>query len=200
MTDQPTANAPFLITGLGNPGPEYRHTRHNVGFMLVDAVAAAIGVKFTRIEMRALATRGEYQGHKIILAKPQTFMNLSGQSVGALARYYKVPTSQVLIAYDDVDLPLGTIRIRHSGGSAGQKGMASIIEKLGTQDIPRMRLGIGRPPGRMEAAAYVLQEFSSSEAILLKQVLERAAQAALRFVSHGLETAMNEYNGVADLD
>jgi PTH1 family peptidyl-tRNA hydrolase len=200
MSDTPPINAPFLITGLGNPGPEYRHTRHNIGFMLVDAVAAELGVKFTRLESRALVTRGEHQGRKIILAKPQTFMNLSGQAVSAITRYYKIPINQLLVAYDDVDLPIGTIRIRPAGGSAGQKGMASIIDRLGTQDIPRLRLGIGRPPGRMEAAAYVLQPFSTSEAAAIKPVLERAAQAALRFVTHGLEAAMNEYNGVSDLD
>jgi peptidyl-tRNA hydrolase, PTH1 family len=188
--------APYLIVGLGNPGPEYRHTRHNVGFMLADRLAERLGIKFSRLESKALVTKGDHMGRRIVLAKPHTFMNLSGQAVGALARYYKVPPANLLVAYDDVDLPLGTIRIRPGGGSAGQKGMASIIERLGTQVIPRMRLGISRPPGRMEAADYVLQRFSPAEQELLSPTLDRAADAALLFVVQGLETAMNQYNGV----
>jgi peptidyl-tRNA hydrolase, PTH1 family len=193
-------NLPYLIAGLGNPGPEYRHNRHNVGFMLVDRLAARLGVKFTRLESKALVTKGDYQGRRVVLAKPHTFMNLSGQAVGALVRYYKVPLANLLIAYDDVDLPLGAIRMRPSGGSAGQKGMASIIERLATQDIHRMRLGIGRPPGRMEAAGYVLQDFSGSDLEILNPTLEKAVDAALLFITQGLEAAMNQYNGAAELD
>lgn len=188
-------NAPYLIAGLGNPGPEYRHNRHNVGFMLADRVAERLGVKFTRLESKALVTKGEHQGRRIVLAKPHTYMNLSGQAVGALVRFYKIPLANLLVAYDDVDLPLGTLRMRPGGGSAGQKGMASIIERLGTQDIPRLRLGIGRPPGRMEAADYVLQDFSAGEKEMLRMTLDRASEAALIFVVDGLEAAMNQYNG-----
>jgi len=187
--------AVYLIVGLGNPGAQYRHNRHNAGFMLVDRVAERLGVKFTRLESKALVTKGEHQGRRVVLAKPHTFMNLSGQPVGALSRFYKVPVENLLVAYDDVDLPLGTVRIRPGGGSAGQKGMASIIERLGTQEFPRLRLGIGRPPGRMEAADYVLQDFSAGEQELLKLTLDRAAEAALVFVAEGLEAAMNQYNG-----
>jgi PTH1 family peptidyl-tRNA hydrolase len=188
-------NFPYLIVGLGNPGPHYRYNRHNIGFMLADRLAERLGVKFSRLESKALVTKGEHQGRRIVLAKPQTFMNLSGQAVGALVRFYKVPLSNLLIAYDDVDLPLGTLRLRPGGGSAGQKGMASIIERLGTQEFPRLRLGIGRPPGRMDAADYVLQDFSAGERELLGPVLDRAAEAALVFVVEGLEAAMNRYNG-----
>lgn len=188
-------NFPYLIVGLGNPGPQYRYNRHNIGFMLADRLAERLGVKFSRLESKALVTKGEHQGRRIVLAKPQTFMNLSGQAVGALVRFYKVPLSNLLIAYDDVDLPLGTLRLRPGGGSGGQKGMASIIERLGTQEFPRLRLGIGRPPGRMEAADYVLQDFSAGEKELLGPVLDRAAEAALVFVVEGLEAAMNRYNG-----
>lgn len=196
MTNQPLPE-PYLLIGLGNPGQEYRHTRHNVGFMLLDRVAKRLGVAFTRLESKALVTKGEHRGRRIVLGKPQTYMNLSGQAAGALLRYYKVPTGNLLVAYDDVDLPLGTLRLRPGGGSAGQKGMASIIERLGTQEFPRMRIGIGRPPGRMDAAAYVLQDFSSGESEMLEQTLERAADAALLFVAEGLEAAMNQYNGGA---
>jgi PTH1 family peptidyl-tRNA hydrolase len=189
--------APYLITGLGNPGREYRETRHNIGFMLVDHLAQRLGVSFSRMESKALVTKGEYQGRRLVLAKPQTYMNLSGSAVGSLVRFYKVPITNLLVAYDDVDLPLGTIRLRAEGGSAGQKGMASIIERLGTQEFPRLRLGIGRPPGRMDGAAYVLQPFKKDQVDLLPVILERAVEAALVFVTSGLETAMNQYNGLA---
>ncbi len=187
----------FLIVGLGNPGREYRESRHNVGFMLVDCLAERFKVAFSRLEQRALVTKADQQGRQIILAKPQTFMNLSGVSTGALMRYYKIPTSQLLVAYDDVDLPLGTLRLRPDGGSAGHKGMTSIIERLGTQEFPRMRIGIGRPPGRKEAADYVLQNFSTFEVETLTPTLERAADAALLFITQGLEAAMNQYNGAS---
>ncbi len=189
--------APYLIAGLGNPGREYRDTRHNIGFMLVDGLAQRLGVSFSRLESKALVTKGEYQGRRLVLAKPQTYMNLSGSAVGSLVHFYKLPLQNLLVAYDDVDLPLGTIRLRAGGGSAGHKGMGSIIERLGTQDFPRLRLGIGRPPGRMEAADYVLQPFRKDELELLPELLERAVGAVLVFVTSGLETAMNQYNGMA---
>ena len=186
--------APFLIVGLGNPGLKYRKNRHNVGFMTLDHLAARLGIIFSRMEMKALMTKGDYDRHRIILAKPHTFMNLSGQAVGALLRFYQVPLDQLLVVYDDVDLPLGSLRLRPGGGSAGQKGMISIIERLDSQDFPRLRIGIGRPPGRMEAADYVLQDFSPSEKPYLEEFLSNAVEAILVFVSEGLETAMNRFN------
>jgi peptidyl-tRNA hydrolase, PTH1 family len=184
----------FLIIGLGNPGRQYRSTRHNVGFMVLDRLAEKMGLSFSRVQLRALVTDRRYQGQRIILAKPQTYMNDSGQAVAALARFYKVPASCLLVSHDDVDLPFGAIRIRPGGGSAGQKGVASIIEKLGTQDIPRLRMGVGRPPGAKVAAAYVLQEFSRQEAKELPEILDRAVEAILVFVTLGLDKAMNVYN------
>ena len=186
--------ATFLIVGLGNPGREYRGTRHNVGFMLLDRLAEGLGVSFSRVESRSLVTRAEYQGNKLILVKPQTYMNLSGQAVSSLLRFYKVPLERLLVAYDDVDLPLGTLRLRPGGGSAGHKGMQSIIEKLGKQEFPRLRIGVNRPPGRMEAADYVLQNFSKDDSELLQEVLSRAAQAVLAFVGEGIVSAMNQFN------
>lgn len=186
---------PYLIVGLGNPGREYRQNRHNVGFMLLDHLAERLKARFTRMESKALVTKADYQERRLVLAKPQTFMNLSGQAAGALQRYYKVPLDNLLVIYDDVDLPLGTLRLRPDGGSAGQKGMASIIERLGTQKFSRLRIGIGRPPGRMEAAGYVLQDFSKSELETLQPSLERGVEAVLVFVTKGLVTAMNQYNG-----
>lgn len=193
-----TRSQTFLIAGLGNPGREYAATRHNIGFMLIDRLAARLEVRFGRLESKALVTKGEWQGCRLVLAKPQTYMNLSGQAVGALLRFYKIPVENLLVAYDDVDLPLGVLRLRPDGGSAGQKGMASIIERLGTQTFPRLRLGIGRPPGRMDAAAYVLQDFGRGETELLGQILDRAVDATLTFVTHGLDTAMNQYNGAIE--
>lgn len=190
----------FLVVGLGNPGREYRLTRHNIGFMCLDRLADRLGTAFTRVESRALVAKAAYQSNRLVLAKPQTYMNLSGQAVSALAHFYKVPPEHLLVAYDDVDLPLGTLRLRPGGGSAGQKGMQSIIERLGSQDFPRLRLGIGRPPGRMEAASYVLQEFNPGELALRDATLERAVDAVLTFVSEDLVTAMNRFNGAMESD
>jgi len=192
------SDTPFLIVGLGNPGREYRENRHNVGFMLLDRLAEKLGVSFSRLEARALVTRADYLDRRLVLVKPQTYMNLSGQSVASLARFYKVPAENLLVAYDDVDLPLGTLRLRPAGGSAGQKGMQSIIETLGTQDFPRLRIGIDRPPGRMDAAAYVLRDFSRSQKELLPEVLERGVQAVLTVIREGLPKAMTLFNALAE--
>ena len=185
----------FLIVGLGNPGREYRETRHNIGFLLMDRLAVNLNARFTRLQSKALVASTTYHERKIILAKPQTFMNLSGQSVQGLIHFYKLPLTNILIAHDDLDLPPGTIRIRPDGGSAGQKGMSSILERLGTDEFPRLRLGVGRPPGQMQAPDYVLQDFSNGEWILISETLNRAMEAALTFVTEGLNVAMNKYNG-----
>lgn len=185
---------PFLIVGLGNPGAEFRHNRHNVGFLLLDCLADRLGESFSRIESSSLLTKAKYQDKRLLLAKPQTFMNLSGQAVSRLVKYYKIPLESLLIVYDDVDLPLESIRIRPNGGPGGHKGIASIIEHLGTNEFPRLRLGIGRPTGRKNAAAHVLQDFTEEENEFLEVTLERAVDAVLVFVSAGLETAMNKYN------
>jgi PTH1 family peptidyl-tRNA hydrolase len=153
-------------------------------------------VTFSRLESKALVTKADYQGHRLLLAKPHTFMNLSGQPISSLARFYKAPHENLLVTYDEVDLPLGTLRLRSGGGSAGHKGMASIIERLGTQEFPRLRLGVSRPPGRMDAAAYVLHDFSASEKDLLNIALDAAVDAILIFVTEGLNAAMNKFNGV----
>lgn len=188
----------YLIVGLGNPGRDYQRNRHNIGFMLTDELAERLGTKFRRMKHKALLTSTRYKGAKIILAKPQTYMNKSGQAVSTLVRFYKIPLTNLLVAYDDVDLPFETIRLRPSGGSAGQKGMKSIIRQLGSQDFPRLRLGIGRPPGRMSTPDYVLQDFSQQESDVLPFVLDRAADAALTFISEGIEAAMTKYNQTAD--
>lgn len=185
----------FLIVGLGNPGREYKDNRHNVGFMLVDRLTVRLVARMSRVQSHALVASVNYEGNKLILAKPQTYMNLSGQSIQGLARFYKMPLENVVVAHDDLDLPFGTIRIRPGGGPGGQKGVASTIERLGTKDFRRLRIGIGRPPGRMDPAAYVLQDFPKADQLLLSEILDRAADAALEFVLHGLNAAMNKYNG-----
>jgi len=185
----------FLIVGLGNPGREYKDNRHNVGFMLVDRLTVRLGARMSRVQAKALVASVNYQGNKIILAKPQTYMNLSGQSIQGLARFYKLPLENMIVAHDDLDLPFGTIRIRPGGGPGGQKGVASTIERLGTKEFRRLRIGIGRPPGRMDPAAYVLQDFSKADQPVLSEILDQAADAALEFVMNGLDSAMNKFNG-----
>jgi PTH1 family peptidyl-tRNA hydrolase len=186
----------YLLVGLGNPGREYRDTRHNVGFQAVDRLCASFGIKLTRLQSKALIGTGLWEGRKIVLAKPQTFMNLSGQAIASLLRFYKIPLAQLLVFHDDIDLPVGTVRIRPGGGSAGQRGLASTIQQLGTQDFPRLRIGVGRPPGQMQAADYVLQNFMPADQELITAVLDRAVEAARAFVRDGLDKAMNQYNGV----
>jgi PTH1 family peptidyl-tRNA hydrolase len=188
----------YLVIGLGNPGREYKDTRHNIGFMLIDTLAVRMNARGMKLQSKAIVTSGLYEERKIILAKPQTYMNLSGQSVQGLLHFYKIPVENLIVAHDDLDIPLGTIRIRPGGGAGGQRGMASTIEKLGTKDFPRLRLGIGRPPGRMEPSAYVLQEFSREDMKLLPDVLSRASDAVFEFVIKGLNSAMNKFNGTVD--
>lgn len=190
-----TPEQTFLLIGLGNPGREYKDTRHNFGFMLIDRIAVRLNARGMKVQSKAIVMTSAYEERKLILAKPQTFMNLSGQSVQGLAHFYKVPFTNMMVLSDDLDIPFGTIRIRASGGPGGQRGMASIIEKLGTKDFPRLRLGIGRPPGRMDPAAYVLQNFSRDEMQTLSEVLDHGAEAVFAFVTHGLNKAMNEFNG-----
>ena len=185
----------FLIVGLGNPGREYKDNRHNFGFLLVDRLTVRLNARMSRVHAKALVGSVNYEGNRIILAKPQTYMNLSGQAIQGLARFYKLPLENVIVAHDDLDLPFGTIRIRPGGGPGGQRGIASTIERLGSKDFRRLRLGIGRPPGRMEPAAYVLQDFPKADLPLLSEILDRAADAALTFVTEGLNAAMNKFNG-----
>lgn len=188
----------YLIIGLGNPGREYKDTRHNIGFMMIDLLAVRLDARGMKLQSKAIVTSALYEERKIILAKPQTYMNLSGHSVQGLLHFYKIPQTHLLVAHDDLDLPFGTIRIRPTGGPGGQRGMANTIELLGTKDFPRLRLGIGRPPGRMNPKDYVLQNFSKDDLRLLPDILNHAADAALEFVMNGLNAAMNKYNGAVE--
>ena len=186
---------PVMIVGLGNPGPAYRHTRHNFGFLAIDELSDALNIQVRRLKFKAMLGEGRFGESKVVLVKPMTFMNESGRAVAPLMHFYKLPLSNLLVIHDDLDLPLGTLRLRPSGGTSGQRGMASIITQLETRDFPRMRLGIGRPPGQMDPVDYVLKDFLPSEQDLLKIVLQTAVEACQTFITEGLTKTMNKYNG-----
>jgi PTH1 family peptidyl-tRNA hydrolase len=185
----------FLIIGLGNPGREYRQTRHNVGFMVLDLMAKRLNARFLHFRSRALVADAKFKDRSLILAKPQTFMNLSGQSVIGLLHHYELSTPQMMVIHDDLDLQPGTIRLRPEGGSAGQKGVASILDRLGTQDFPRLRIGIGHPPIQKHTVDYVLDGFTAFETSIISDTLDRAVDAVLVWVTDGIEIAMNRFNG-----
>jgi PTH1 family peptidyl-tRNA hydrolase len=168
----------LLVVGLGNPGPRYADNRHNVGFRVVEALAEAHRLDFSRTEHDAETAHGTIHGERVVLAKPQTWMNDSGKAVGPLARFYKIPPEHILVVYDDLDIPLGTIRFRTEGSSGGHRGVRSIIRQVSIEDFHRLRVGIGRPPGRMDPAAYVLQDFSEDERTQLWEVLRTARELA----------------------
>ena len=193
--DQNFTGPAYLLTGLGNPGREYRDNRHNIGFKIIDRLAESMEIDLTRLQSKAFVGSGQVGEVRIILAKPQTYMNLSGEAVAGLSRFYKVPVENLLVIHDDIDLPFGVLRLRPGGGSAGQKGVQSIIEKLGTQDFPRMRFGIGRPSGFKGSSGYVLENFSPQEQKELGYLIDQAVAAVRLFVTDGLEAAMNRYNG-----
>ncbi len=208
-----------LIAGLGNPGKQYERNRHNVGFQIVDLLAARHGLRFdikqgkakaalglvtvpVGVEQVALSTEPDaptfdrpiLQAQRVVLAKPQTFMNLVGPSVQALLSYYKIAPADLLVIYDDLDLPLGVLRLRASGGSGGHNGMKSLMGALGSGDFARLRVGIDRPPGRMDPADYVLQNFSPPQEELMVRTRELAADACQHWLAHGIVPAMNVFN------
>lgn len=188
----------YLLVGLGNPGREYRESRHNFGFMVADRIAERLNTGFTKVQFKALISKASFEGKKIIIAKPQTYMNLSGQAVIPLMHYYKIPQSRLLVIHDDLDIPFSVLRMRPAGGNGGQKGLGSIIEQLGNQDFARLRCGIGHPPGQMDVKDYVLNKFTKDECELLPSLIDNAAEAALAFISDGLQAAMTRYNGVVE--
>ncbi len=183
----------FLIVGLGNPGRKYRANRHNIGFLAIDKLAATFQISLGKVQNKAIIGNGRIGNTPSILAKPQTYMNDSGASVGPLARYYKIPIENILVVYDELDIPLGSLRLRKKGGAGGHNGMRSLIQHLG-QDFPRLRLGISRPPGRMPPAAYVLQDFGKDEEPIVNEILETAVAAIESFIKDGIDNAMNKFN------
>lgn len=182
-----------LIVGLGNPGPRYTRSRHNAGFQCVERIANEYGMGAGTVMFKAYLARGLMDGERVVLARPLTFMNLSGLAVRPLVRWYHLPLTDLLVVYDDLDLPLGQIRLREKGGAGGHKGMRSIIEALGSQQFARLRIGIGRPL-RGEPQEYVLRDFTSAQAAVLDGTCERAVSAVASFVAEGISVAMNNAN------
>jgi PTH1 family peptidyl-tRNA hydrolase len=183
-----------LVVGLGNPGKKYQPTRHNLGFMVVDEIAARQAASVQKQICGALTGQWIESGERTILAKPQTYMNLSGTAVGELLRYFRATPDDLVVVYDDVDLPFGRIRVRPQGSAGGHRGMASIIETLGTAQFSRVRIGVGRPPERMETAGYVLQPFDAEQAARVPELVGKAADAVLMLLRQGVEAAMREFN------
>ena len=187
-------SARYLVAGLGNPGRTYARNRHNVGFMVIERLAEEREIELNRVRQQAIIGNGRAGEDTLLLAKPQTFMNRSGQSISSLMRYFKIPLANVLVVYDEIDLPIGTLRLREKGGSGGHNGMKSIIGHLGT-DFPRMRLGVGRPPGVMDPARYVLKDFGEAELPLVAEMIDAAVSAIDTFLLEGIDRAMTKHNG-----
>lgn len=184
----------YLFVGLGNPGPEYEQTRHNVGFWAIDRLARAAAIPVKRHGFSSVWGEGRLHGKRLVLAKPQTYMNRSGVAVKAFVQHYRIEVARVWIFSDDLDLPTGRLRIRTSGGSGGHRGLASVIEQLGRNDFGRIRIGIGRPPAGADPAGYVLSRPGREERALLEDATARAVDAALLLLQEGAEAAMNRFN------
>jgi PTH1 family peptidyl-tRNA hydrolase len=184
-----------IIVGLGNPGKQYADNRHNVGFHVVDKLAEKYGLKFNKMLNRGIAAIGDIEGRRVVLLKPQTFMNESGVCVSPTFKFYKTDPSNLMIIYDELDIPFAQLRLRKSGSAGGHNGMRSIISKIVTQDFPRLRVGIGRPPGRKEAATHVLEDFTRDEVIAMRDVHDRAIAGIVLWLNEGIDKAMNKVNG-----
>ena len=186
----------WLVVGLGNPGQNYARTRHNVGFRAVDALAEKLGVKIDRARFRGLTAQASAGGEKLLLLKPQTFMNLSGEAVGEAARFYKLPPERVLVISDDVSLPLGKLRIRKGGSAGGHNGLKSIIQHLGTDQFPRIKVGVGQKPHPdYDMADWVLSKFAGEDLKTITEAIRKAADAVECLIQEGPDKAMNRFNG-----
>jgi PTH1 family peptidyl-tRNA hydrolase len=189
---------PWLVAGLGNPGKEYAGNRHNVGFMVADLLASRVGAKFGRSK-RAHAEVAEgrlgFGGPRVVLLKPLTYMNLSGAPVVSLAQFFKVPVENVIAVHDELDVPFGQVRAKRGGGEGGHNGLRSMSKSLATKEYARVRFGIGRPPGRQDAADFVLSDFSSAERKELDFLVDRAADVVEAIIIEGVEWAQNKYHG-----
>ena len=188
----------FLIVGLGNPGKQYEHTRHNIGFDVMDALAEKYNISISEKKHKALCGKGVINGVKVVLAKPQTYMNLSGESVAELVNYYKMdPEEEMIVIYDDISLAPGNLRIRKKGSAGGHNGIKNIIAHLGTQEFPRVRIGVGEKPARMDLADYVLGHFPKEETETMTTAFKDGAAAVVDMMTEGVEAAMNHFNGAA---
>src|SRR4051794_16701894 len=188
------ANEPWLVVGLGNPGPQYAGNRHNAGFLVLDVLAARMGGRFKAHKARAEVVEGRLAGVRVVLAKPRSYMNESGGPVKALRDFYKVPLERVVVVHDELDIPYGTLRLKRGGGDNGHNGLRSITKAIGGPDYLRVRFGIGRPPGRMDAAAFVLRDFSGTERKELDLNAGRAADAVEALLTEGLDRAQNTFH------
>lgn len=185
----------FVIVGLGNPGKKYENTRHNAGFISIDALAAKYGISITEKKHKALCGTGVIEGQKVLLVKPQTFMNLSGESVRSVMDFYKIdPEEEMIVIYDDISLAPGNIRIRKKGSAGGHNGIKSIIAHAGTQNFMRIKVGVGEKPSGWDLADYVLGHFSEEDASKIKEVMPDILQAAVLMMQGDVEKAMNDYN------
>lgn len=185
----------FIIAGLGNPKKEYDNTRHNIGFALIDALADKYGISVMDIKNKALTGKGIINGHKVILAKPLTFMNLSGESIRPLTDYYKIDVpAELIVISDDISLPPGQIRIRKRGSAGGHNGLKNIIGQLGSEEFQRIRIGVGEKPKGYDLADYVLGHFSKEEQPLMKEGIDKAVEALEMMLEGDVERAMNEFN------
>lgn len=187
--------AEWIVVFLGNPGLKYYRTRHNAGFMAAEAMEKKLGEKMGRLRFRSLTAQVQLSGHKVLLMKPQTFMNLSGEAAGAAARFYKIPPERVIAVSDDVSLPLGKLRIRRGGSSGGHNGLKSIAEHLGTDEFPRIKLGVGACPPGWDMADWVLGVFRGEDELTMTDAAKRAADAVECYIAEGPERTMNKYNG-----
>ena len=183
-----------VIVGLGNPGPRYRNTRHNVGFDVLEELGRHFGEVPTRNRFNAQIGEVDVDQTRLLLVAPQTFMNNSGQAVGPLLDFYKIDPAHVLVVCDDLNLPLGRLRLREQGSAGGQKGLADILRRIGTLEVARLRIGIGQPPPRFDASNFVLAHFNSQEQLTVNEAVEHAAQGALTWALKGSATAMNQLN------
>lgn len=184
----------YLIAGLGNPTKEYDRTRHNVGFSVLDVLADKYNIDVSERKHRAYCGKGVIEGQKVLLVKPQTFMNLSGESLRSAVDYYKIAPEDIIVIYDDISLEPGQLRIRLKGSAGGHNGIKNIIAQLGTQEFPRIKVGVGAKPPRMDLADYVLSRFSKGEQELMDEAFREAADAAVMMMTDGAERAMNHYN------
>jgi PTH1 family peptidyl-tRNA hydrolase len=185
----------WLVAGLGNPGPSYAGNRHNAGYLAADVLAARAGVRFRAGKFRAMAAEGRVAGFGAIIVKPLTFMNESGVAVAGISGYHRMDPEHIVVVHDELDLPFGTIRLKLGGGDNGHNGLRSVTAHLGTREYYRVRIGIGRPPGRMDPAAYVLRDFSAAERKELPFLLDRAADAVEALLATGLAAAQNAFHG-----
>jgi peptidyl-tRNA hydrolase, PTH1 family len=184
----------WLIAGLGNPGPDYAGNRHNAGYMVAGLLAGRMGTRFKRDRSGAAVATGRLAGRPVTVGKPLSYMNLSGRSVAALRSFYKIPPERIVVVHDELDIPFGAIRLKLGGGDNGHNGLRSVTAALGTRDYYRVRFGIGRPPGRMDPAVFVLRDFSAAERALLPGLADRAADAVEALLARGLAAAQNEFH------